>query len=543
MTDLSRAAALARQRLRRDGVQLALWVVGAAVLAVAAYAGVLSAFDSDAARGSLLAAAVANPVILLFRGLPSGAGEGAFIAFLIVPFLCLLAALMSAFLAVRHTRTEEESGRADLVGATSAGRMLPVAVTLLHGAAANTAFATVVALALIAVGLPVPGAVVTGAAAGSVGLVFLGFGLIAAQVFRTSRAANTTGVTVILLAYLIAGVGNALGTPSADLQRMESAWPTWLSPFGWAVNTRPFSDDALVPLLPALGVALLLSLAALASSHRRDVGASLLGERTGPAEAHATLRSPVSLLWRLSAGAVLAWSAGAALSGLLSTTLGSVIEEIGTDNPTLEAILAQMSAVEGAIDQAVLTTFFVMIGIFAACAGVQAVVRLRQEEVRGTAEPVLATAVGRVQWLGAAAAVSIIAIALVLTAGVAGASLGIVGTSGDPDLYRSAAAAAGGQLVAAAVFAALTALAFVLAPRATLPFGWSLVAVAAVLGLFGPILGLPDDLARLSPVAAAPVPVGDGTDIRGLWWMLGTTAAAMIAALTLMRRRELAPGG
>ncbi|MET2010912.1 polyketide antibiotic transporter [Microbacterium chocolatum] len=543
MTAPSRAVALAGQRLRRDGVQLTLWIVGAAVLAAATYAGVQSAFGSDDARRSLLAAALANPVILLFRGLPSGAGEGAFVAFLIVPFLCLLAALMSAFLAVRHTRAEEESGRADLVGATSAGRMLPVAVTLLHGAAANTAFAIVVALALIAVGLPASGAVVTGAASGGVGLVFLGFAAVAAQVFRTSRAANTAGVSAILLAYLVAGVGNALGTPSDDLQRMESAWPAWLSPFGWAENTRPFSDDTLTPLLPALGSALLLGLGALASSRRRDVGASFLGERTGPAEAHPALRSPTSLLWRLSGGAVLAWSAGAVLAGLLSTTLGSVIEEIGAENPALEAMLARMSAAEGSLEQGILTTFFVMIGIFAACAGVQGIVRVRQEELHGTAEPVLAAAVGRERWLGAAVVVSGIAIALVLTAGVAGASLGIAVSSGEPDLYRSAAVAAGGQLVAAAVFAALTALVFVLAPRATLPLGWGLVATAAVVGLFGPVLGLPDDLSGLSPVAAAPVPVGDGTDIRGLWWMIGTAAAATVAALTLMRRRELAPGG
>ena len=46
-----------------------------------------SSYGTQQDRQALLATAIANPVILLFRGLPSGADEGAFIAFLIFPFL------------------------------------------------------------------------------------------------------------------------------------------------------------------------------------------------------------------------------------------------------------------------------------------------------------------------------------------------------------------------------------------------------------------------------------------------------------------------
>jgi ABC-2 type transport system permease protein len=89
----------------------------------------------------------------------------------------------------------------------------------------------------------------------------------------------------------------------------------------------------------------------------------------------------------------------------------------------------------------------------------------------------------------------------------------------------------------------VTAFVFVIAPRWTIPVGWSLVLLAAVVGLFGPIFGMPESVTWLSPVAAAPVPVTDGVDVRGLWWLVGAILLAAAASFGLMRRRELAAGG
>ena len=88
----------------------------------------------------------------------------------------------------------------------------------------------------------------------------------------------------------------------------------------------------------------------------------------------------------------------------------------------------------------------------------------------------------------------------------------------------------------------LTALVFVLLPRATGAVAWSLVLLAALLGMFGPLFGLPEWTADLSPFAVTPVVDGSGVDARGLWWLVLVLAAGGAAALTLMRRRELAPG-
>ncbi|QCU78217.1 polyketide antibiotic transporter [Citricoccus sp. SGAir0253] len=533
---------LLRQRLRRDRIQLLLWILGTGALALSGQSGVAESYGTPQDRQTLVALALANPVILVFRGLPSGTSEGAFLAFLLLPWLAILAALMSVFLAVRHTRGDEDAGRTELLSSTPAGRTLPTLATLVHGVAANAALGLASAGALAIGDLEVDGALLCGAAAAATGVVFLGAGLLAAQVMPTARGANSLAVWVLLGTFLLAGLSNAVGTPSSDLSRMDSAWPVWLSPFGWAEQTRPFDADRWWPLALSVACALVLSLGALALQSTRDVGASLVAARDGRATARRGLSSPSALTWRLAAGSVLGWAAGGAVVGILATTLGRLVDQIAGQNTAVEHILERIAGA-GALEEAVVTTFFTFLGILAACSAVQTVVRARQAEVHGTAEPVLSTPTGRARWLAGYLAVATGAVLIVVAAALAAAYLGLAASGGAESLYRVVTVAGLGQVVAASVFTVLAALAFVLVPRATLGVAWGLVLVATVLGMFGPLLGLPEWTADLSPFAQSPVTVGGEVDVRGLWWLLAVVAAGSAAALVLMRRRELAGAG
>ncbi len=78
---------LLRQRMRRDWKQLLMWTVGTALLAYVSYTAVSQSYGELQDRQALLVTVMANPVILLFRGLPSGAEQGALMVFLIFPWL------------------------------------------------------------------------------------------------------------------------------------------------------------------------------------------------------------------------------------------------------------------------------------------------------------------------------------------------------------------------------------------------------------------------------------------------------------------------
>jgi ABC-2 type transport system permease protein len=247
-------------------------------------------------------------------------------------------------------------------------------------------------------------------------------------------------------------------------------------------------------------------------------------------------------VWRLTRGSIAGWAVGGLLVGMLSTTLAGVVEEIGADNPAIEQILAQISG-SGDLQQATITTFYTMLGILAACCAVQIVCRARQEESHGTAEVVLASIVGRVRWLSGYLIVALAGLVAVIVAGAAGSLAGLASQGGDDQLMRTVLVTGAGQVAAASVFLALTALAFVLAPRLTIPLGWTLVILGMVLGMFGPIFGFPEWLTQLSPMASAPVMQGDDVDLQGLGWLILAVGVGVGASLVLMRRRELTAGG
>ncbi|WP_144784200.1 ABC transporter permease [Microbacterium sp. BH-3-3-3] len=528
---------LLRARLRRDVVQLTLWIVGTLALAAAAVAGVRGQFPTVEDRQGLLAAAIANPVILLFRGLPSGSDEASFATFLIAPFLMLLAALMSTLLAVRHTRGDEETGRAELIAATPAGRSTAFVATVGHGILADVVLGALVALAFLGFGYPLLGSVVLGLSVTATGLVFLAVALVAAQVIRTSRAANAIGVWAVLIGLLVCGLGNALGTPSANLQRMRSAPLAWVSPYGWAENVRAFDADDARPLMLSLTLAVVCGGVAFALHRSRDLGASLLPAPRGAASAGRLLSGPLGLAWREDRGAVIGWAVGGLIVGLMATRLSSVIAQIGDTIPSVQAVLQALAA-QGSLAQGAVEVFFTLAGILAACAGVQMIVRLRQDEAAGLAEPLLAAAVSRVRWLGSRLALSAAAIVGVLGAAVVGAAAGLATTEGtDTSLLRDAAVSAAGQALAAAAIAVIAAFAFVFAPRLAVLLGWAVVGVAAIVGLFGPLLGLPDAVVRASPLASVPVVSGDAVDPRGaVAWAIVVIVAGGAAVLGIHRR-------
>ncbi|UJP10053.1 polyketide antibiotic transporter [Microbacterium sp. KUDC0406] len=531
---------LLKQRLRRDWLQLLLWILATVLMAAAGFAGVTQSYSTHADRVDVLAAVMANPVIMMFRGLPSGASEGAFLSFEILPWLTMLAALMSTFLAVRHTRGDEEAGRSELVAATPAGRFRPTVATLILGLAANLVLGLLVAASLIGSGVDAEGSWLTGAVTATTGIAFLGIGLMAAQLMRTSRGANALTVWILVATFLVNGIGNVAGTPSDDLTSIESAWPVWLSPFGWAEQARPYDANDWWPALFGLAFGLVLAAVAIALQSVRDMGEGFVPARVGRRYARGTLASPHALVWRLTYSGIIGWAVGGALLGILATTLSGLAGEISGSNPAVEDILNKI-AQAGSIDETLITVFFTMLGVLAACAAVQIVVRARQEEAHGTAENVLAQPVGRVRWLADYVLVATVAVLIIAGAAMGAAYLGLVANEGEAELFRVVTVVGLGQALAACVFILIAAVLFVLIPRATIPLAWAAVLLATVFGMFGPLFGLPEWTTRFSPFAVSPIVANGDVDLRGLWWLVLAVVVGAVASLSLMRRRELHP--
>ncbi|MEU4645082.1 anibiotic ABC transporter [Micromonospora sp. NPDC023814] len=530
---------LARLVLRRDRVRLAVWVLGTPLLGYALAGSVKEFYPDEASRVGYATTSASSLVARAFNGPIAGTELGAVVVAETYVTLALLAALLSTFAVVRHTRQNEETGRAELLGASVVGRYALLTAALLVVVAANVLAAALLAVALAGAGLPLAGSVAAAAAVGGVGVAFTGVAAVTAQVSVTSRGANALAAATVGVAFLLRAAGDVLGEQTDGGLRVVSAWPSWLSPLGWGNQVRAYAGErwwvlALPVALLVVGVALAYALA-----DRRDVGAGLVAPRRGPATAVPRLLSPAGLAWRLQRGALLGWAIGVAVLGLSMGIAGDEFNAMIEENPAAAEAISAMGGGAKLID----AYLAAMLGLFALTIGayvVQALLRTRGDETDGRLEAVLATAVGRTRWLTTqVVAATLGALALVLLGGLTtGLGYGLV--TGDPlgqtaELGGAALVRLPALLVVAGVVTAL----FGLLPRWSVALSWAALIGFLLLGQLGAVLDLPQAALNLSPYTHVPsVPAVDLAALP-LVVLTGVAVVLLAAGLAGFRRRDV----
>jgi ABC-2 type transport system permease protein len=276
---------LIRLALRRDRVQLVVWLLGVPGLMATIATTMQGLYADEAERTAVVAFSANSPVARAFDGPASGTSLGAMVIAEGFMLLAVLVALMSTFLVVRHTRQNEETGRAELIGAAVVGHHALLAAALAVAVLANLGVGAGVTAVLLLYDLPVLGSTLTGVALAAVGLAFAGVAAVTSQVFESARAANGVAGAVVGIAFLLRAVGDALGSVGPTGLEVISAWPSWLSPIGWGQQVRPFHQDQLPPLLLLLGLTVGCTALAVALISHRDLGTGMLPVRRGPARA------------------------------------------------------------------------------------------------------------------------------------------------------------------------------------------------------------------------------------------------------------------
>jgi len=525
---------LLRLAVRRDRIVGTVWVLGLFVFALSQAASIISLYPTQADLDRLARTAEgigANPAVVALQGPAYDASTyGGATAWQVVTPGVFLLGLMSMLLVTRHTRQEEETGRAELVSAGVVGRYAWLAAGLLYVLAVNVVLAALTALGYVAMGLPVAGSVTLAVGCGVCGLVFAGVAAVCVQLTEHARAANGMAFAVLGVAFLLRAVGDSASGLS---------WVAWLSPIGWAERFRPFAGERWVVLV--LPVAVLLALLAVVAALvvRRDVGAGVLATRLGPATAPGWLGSPLGLAWRLQRGSLVGWAVGAAVAGLSFGGIAQDMVQFAEQDPETAKALASLGGA-GSITDIYLAAVLSWIGMLAAGYAVQATLRLRSEEAELRAEQVLATAVPRAAWAGGHLVVAAVGSAVVLATGglLAGLAHGL--RSGDlgGELPRVLGAALV-QLPAVWVMAAVGAALFGLAPRLVVGATWAVLAVVLFVTMFGEPLRLSRLLLDLSPFAHLPrLPAAPFT-ATPLVWLLAVAAVLSAAGLAAFRRRDL----
>lgn len=511
-------AKLVQFMLRRDRVLLPVWILifaGFVLITAKSFQGL---YPTLAERLRFAHTIEGNTTFTTLYGPPRALDTiGGLTAWRTGSTLAVLVALMSFLVVGRHTRAEEERGRAELIRAAAVGPRAPVAAALIVVALADAAIAGIAALGLIALGLPAAGSLALGASLGAAGLIFAAVGAVTAQVTESARAANGLAGVVLGVSFALRAVGDVSGNALS-----------WLSPIGLAHQARPFAGERWWPLLLCVAIALLLSALAFALQARRDLGAGLVHARPGPAHAPHRLRSALALAFRLQRAGLLAWTTGLFFIGLV---LGSVSRNAADLVDTSRSI----GEVLGPTTDSFFASVLLLSALIASGYTISSALRLGTEESTGHSELLLSTALPRTHWVAGHLLTAFAGSAVVLAAAGLGAGVGSQDAAEIPRLVGAALA----QLPAVWVLGALVGCLFGLAPGA-LRLAWVALGGCFVLWFLGPLLDLPGWLLDASPYENVPAIPAAPFAAAPLLALTAVAAALTAAGLAGFRRRDAA---
>ncbi len=515
-----------RLYLRRDRIVLPLWVfLLSTPLATVYIAGVEKVYPDQAARAGFAAMIMASPAQRALYGNIYNDSLGATGIWKAGMFHTLIA--VSVILTViRHTRADEETGRAELIDSTAVGRYASLTAALLLSFGASLLTGGLGAAGLLSTNVPATGSLAFGAALACSGLVFSAVAAVTAQLSTSARFARGAAFAVLGAAFSLRAAGDA-----------GSAALSWLSPLGWSLQVRPYAGDRWWVLLLHLATTALLTLLAYRLLAGRDVGAGLIAERPGPGSATPLLRNAFGLAWRLDRGALLLWTVGLCLYGLL---IGSIVHGIGDElgGDTARDIVVRMGGTT-VVEQAFVGAAFCMLGMMAAAFAISLTLRVHQEETGQRAETLLSGSVSRSRWLTGHLMLALAgsAVAIVIAGVVAGLTYGIAAHDVDGKLLMVVGTALV-QLPAMWLPAAVAVALFGLAPRFS-PVAWGVLVGFVALYLIGELSGFPQWVLDLDPFAHIPLVTGDTFTPVPLLALLAIDAALIGLGVAAFRRRDV----
>jgi len=522
---------LVRLALRRDRWLAPTWIAG--FVLVAAYSAQATIDLYPTASSRLDASESINrsqALVALYGRVYDPSSTGALAVIKTGGFGALFVALLAVVLVIRHTTADEESGCAELVGATATGRQAPLAAAFVVAGSVLGALAVLTAAGLAATGLPLEGSIGFGLAWAGIGLAFAAVGALVGQLTTSSRTALGLSSAVLAVVYALRATGDTAAAGGAR-------WLSWLSPIGWAQQFRPYAGDRWWVLAVTLAFAVVAGAGAFRLRARRDLGAGLLPARPGPAGASPWLRGPVSLAWRLQRVSLGGWAFGFLALGALLGGLASSVGDL-VNNPNVRDFIRKLGGRQGLTD-AYLSTELGIAGVIAAAYGIQALLRLRSEETALHAEPVLATAVSRLRWAAGHLLVAVAGSAALLLLVGSGAAVAHGAATGDAHEGLRVLGAALVRVPAAWVLVGIAVVLVGLAPRAT-SLAWVALVTFVLVGEFGPLFGLPQAVMDLSPFTHVPRLPGAAVDALPLVALTLVAGVLTVAGLAGLRRRDFA---
>ncbi len=524
-------ARLSARRAARSGV---LWGLIFGIAIASSEVSYTRIYTTPAQRDALATAYGSNKATsALFGPAPQLQTVGGFTVFKISMTLMILGAVWGLLTSTRLLRGEEDSGRWELLltGRTTRRGATAQALAGLGAGACTlwllTAFVTVLSGRGSKVDIAVGPSLYLALAMVATAVVFLAVGALTSQLAATRRQAASYAAVVLGVSYALRMIADA---------GVGLHWMIWTSPLGWVEELQPITAPRPLALLPIIALTAVLAGVAVHFAGARDVGASILPDRSRSRPHLALLFGPTGLAIRLLRATVIAWwvaiAAAALLYGLIARSAGATIS-----GSSVREVFSKLGA-PGTGADAVLGVCFLVLAVLVAFVAAGQITAARGEESGERLDHMLARPVSRLSWLSGRL---LVAVTVLLISGVgAGVFAWLGAASQHAGVGFTTLLGAGVNLVPPAItILGIGVLAFGTRPRTTAVvvyglLGWSLLIV--IVGGIGATNHRVLDTSVFHHMASAPA-VPPNWEANGIMTGIGVVSA-LVGGLAF-RRRDL----
>ena len=527
--DFSNTTKLTRFILRRERMISGLWLLLLLLFLVILASEIGGMFDAPARAA--LAETLKNPGMVALMGPVYGADNytiGAMYSNTMFIWVALAVAAMNILLVVRHTRADEEKGRAEVVRSLPTGRLAPLSAVMLTALVVNSTLVLLTGLGIGVQGVEAMGimpSMLFGLALAAIGLFFAAVAALFSQLSSSSRGATGYSFIALCIFFVMRAAGD-IGSEVLSL----------ISPLGLIQRSALFVDNNVWPSVIIVFEAALVSAVAYALNAGRDIDQGFIAVRPGRSGASRLLRSSYGLAFRLNRNTIIAW---VIILFCLGASYGAILADI--ESFVAESEFYQM-VIGANSDFSTMEMFTATVNVIASLFAVAPLLiltlRPRAEEREGRAEAVLARPVSREQYLGG----------YVMPAFAAGILFPAASAAG---LYASSAAVLGEPV--ALVFLLKANLVFVPAlwvmiGAAVLLIGvlpkasgaiWAYFGFSFFTEFIGRMLKLPEWLGKITPFGYIPVLPVDEINLVTLCIVGSVGLALALAGVFFYERRDL----
>ncbi|MCL2522055.1 MAG: hypothetical protein FWE36_04255 [Erysipelotrichales bacterium] len=378
--------------IRRERVSSSIWIFGLLIFTISVALALPGMFPLLEER-IIMRETMQSPAMVAILG-PVFGNElsysvGVMFANQMLLFTLLAVAIMNIFFVVKHTRTDEEQGRSEVIRSLPVGRLSTLSATLLVALLINFILAVFTGFGLALVSFEEAtfgGAMMYGFVIGVTGFFFACATAVFSQFSSNSRGANIFSIIFLFLLFGIRAIGD-----------VAENFLSFISPLGLVLQTQVYVNNYIWPLIIVFFLSIFLVVLACFLNLIRDLGQGLIAAKPGKAAASKMLLSPMGLAIRLLKVLLIAWLIGMFYFGLMYGAVMDFMADFIENNDFFQQILPPSDEHEPVV--MFLSMLMLIMSLMGAVPALMAILKLRTEEKSGRLEQLLAKPVGRTKLL------------------------------------------------------------------------------------------------------------------------------------------------